>query len=456
MATALALFESLTLFAASCVPAFFPSSLLLPALGGMTTLVGYALTFTACCVLAFYYNHLYDLRCVRNFGEYSRRLPQALGVLSFLLAGVYSANATLGLAAPPISVSLASFILPLALVLTLRGGLYAAMRTRAFAKRVMILGTGDLAQDISGEIDACLDLHYTIVGHVDDGAAAAEDILAWPYPILGPIELLDKIIEEQTPDLIVVALTEQRLRLPVWALLNARMRGIIVEDGFEVYERCTKKLAVERMAPSHLLFSRDFIKSRQLMSVRRTFSCTLATLGLILTAPLMGLIALAIKLDSGGPIFFVQDRAGLYGRTFRLVKFRTMDPTHIHATASVWERDVTAGITRVGKWLRRLYLDELPQFLNILRGDMDLIGPRPEMTSNVQTMMALIPYYKYRTAVRPGLTGWAQIKQGYAITQDEVMEKMRYDLYYLKHMSLRFDLLILLDTVKNVFLRRGT
>jgi lipopolysaccharide/colanic/teichoic acid biosynthesis glycosyltransferase len=170
----------------------------------------------------------------------------------------------------------------------------------------------------------------------------------------------------------------------------------------------------------------------------------------------MGIIALAIKLDSAGPVFFVQERSGLGGRIFRLVKFRSMHPAACDAIEPVWSRDVTSRLTRVGKWLRRFYFDELPQLINLLRGDMDLVGPRPEMASNVQTMAEHIPYYTIRNTVRPGITGWAQIKQGYAVSQEEVTEKMRYDLYYIKHMSLWLDLRILLDTLKIILSHRGT
>jgi lipopolysaccharide/colanic/teichoic acid biosynthesis glycosyltransferase len=182
-----------------------------------------------------------------------------------------------------------------------------------------------------------------------------------------------------------------------------------------------------------------------------------AIVGLAATAPLMLFIALAIKLGSRGPVFYVDERAGRNGRPFRLIKFRTMYPAAPgeNLTASVWERDDAGRITPVGRWIRKLRLDELPQFWNILKGDMDLVGPRPEIISNVQTMTEHIPYYALRHSVRPGLTGWAQTRFEYSVSLEQVTEKMRYDLFYISHMSAWLDLRILIDTVKIVLFGRG-
>jgi lipopolysaccharide/colanic/teichoic acid biosynthesis glycosyltransferase len=186
-------------------------------------------------------------------------------------------------------------------------------------------------------------------------------------------------------------------------------------------------------------------------------SLVTAAIGLVVSAPLMALIALTIKLDSPGPALFVQDRAGLDGRPFRLVKFRTMyeRPAAPQSSVSVWGRDDAGRITRVGRWLRKLRLDELPQFWNILRGDMNLVGPRPEMACNVEAMTETIPYYSLRHVVLPGVTGWAQVRYGYSVNLEDVTEKVRHDLYYIKHMSLWLDLRILIDTVKIVLFGRG-
>ncbi|HET6465058.1 MAG TPA: sugar transferase, partial [Nitrospiria bacterium] len=253
-------------------------------------------------------------------------------------------------------------------------------------------------------------------------------------------------------------------QLPVRDLLEARLHGVVVEDGVKVYERLAGKLAIESLMPNNLIFQKDFRKSEILLVFRRAFSLIAAAFGLVLALPLMGVIALLIKLDSAGPVLFIQERVGLMGRNFLLLKFRTMRP--VNGKTSEWVRDNGNRITRVGKWLRKFRLDELPQLVNVLLGDMDLVGPRPHPVSNFRLFVVVlrnapdcgiaIPYYSLRSAVRPGITGWAQIRYGYANDLEEEIEKIRYDLYYIKHMSLWFDLRIIFDTVKIALLGRGS
>jgi exopolysaccharide biosynthesis polyprenyl glycosylphosphotransferase len=206
---------------------------------------------------------------------------------------------------------------------------------------------------------------------------------------------------------------------------------------------------VESLTPSALVFGDGFRVSRAQLAAKRVMSVVIALTALLFAAPFMALIAVAVKLESRGPVFFVQERVGLRGRTFRLIKFRTMRPLEKDADG-IWERDNDSRVTRLGAVLRRYRLDELPQCLNILRGDMSLVGPRPEMAGNVATFSAVIPFYNLRHEVRPGLTGWAQVRAGYSMSTEEVTRKLCYDLYYIKHLSLRFDLRILFDTVKFV------
>jgi lipopolysaccharide/colanic/teichoic acid biosynthesis glycosyltransferase len=197
------------------------------------------------------------------------------------------------------------------------------------------------------------------------------------------------------------------------------------------------------------VFGDGFRVSRAQLAAKRVLSVAIALTALLFAAPFMALIAVTIKLESRGPVFFIQERIGLRGRTFRLIKFRTMRPLEKDADG-IWQRDNASRVTRFGAVLRRYRLDELPQCLNILRGDMSLVGPRPEMASNVATFSAVIPFYNLRHEVRPGLTGWAQVRAGYSMSTEEVTRKLCYDLYYIKHLSLRFDLRILFDTVKFV------
>jgi exopolysaccharide biosynthesis polyprenyl glycosylphosphotransferase len=346
-------------------------------------------------------------------------------------------------------------------LLSLRVIVNGARRSRLFSKRVLILGATPLASKLIQEIQARPRCRYAIAGVVADGNGSGQPVR--PLPSLGSLERLDKIIEAVRPDGIIVALAERRRRLPLRQLL-ARVHGLVVEDGAEVYEHLTGKLAIESLRPSSLIFSKDFRPSRLHLAIARGLSLLAAVVGLAVLAPLIGLIALIIKLDSHGPVFFIQDRVGLGGKPFRLMKFRTMRPAN--GSTSEWVRDNQDRITRVGKWLRKFRLDELPQLVNVLRGDMNLVGPRPHPASNFEVLVLVnrnlsdisgqeIPYYSLRSVVRPGITGWAQIRYGYANDLGEEIEKMRYDLYYIKHMSLWLDLRILCETVKVILLGSG-
>jgi lipopolysaccharide/colanic/teichoic acid biosynthesis glycosyltransferase len=234
-------------------------------------------------------------------------------------------------------------------------------------------------------------------------------------------------------------------------LLRCRSRGIRIENGIHAYEDLTGKLAIESLSPSDLLFSDRLSMPIGKVAFGRVISVAIALVGLAFAWPLMIVIAILVKLTSPGPVFFAQDRIGLRGRSFRLFKFRTMRVTP--ATISEWEVDNVARITAVGHWLRWFRLDEVPQFWNILRGDMNLIGPRPHPVSNHRLFLSEIPYYELRSSIRPGLTGWAQIHNGYANDLAGEIEKMRYDLFYIANPSLWLDVHILLTTLRVVVFR---
>src|SRR3989449_6993366 len=323
---------------------------------------------------------------------------------------------------------------------------HGVRRLRHVSERVLVLGGNSLGRQVIEEIERRRDLGHAVVGVVEDS------------------ENLGRIIEATRPNRIVVALAERRGRLPLYPLLESRARGILVEDAAETYERLTGKLALEALSPSSVIFSPDFHPSRLHLALSRALSLVASVIGLIVLAPVLSLIVLLIKLDSRGPVFFVQERVGLCGRSFKLIKFRSMHP--VSRPKSEWERDNCDRITRVGKWLRRFRLDELPQLVNVLRGDMNLAGPRPHPQTNLELMILAvrnlselsgdaIPYYSLRCSIRPGITGWAQVCYGYANTLEEEMEKIRYDFFYLKHMSFWLDLRILFETVRMAFSGRG-
>ena len=322
--------------------------------------------------------------------------------------------------------------------------LWATARSlaRARAERVLLVGASPLACRLLEEIAARPRLGWTVLGVVDEEADVPSDA----HRRLGSLAQLGRIIHDERPDRIIVTLASRRGRMPLQPLLKSRLRGIVVEDGVETYERLTGKLAIEALTPSALIFSKSFRKSPSGVAFKRAAGQVVVVAGLVALAPLFALIALAIVLDSRGPVLFVQDRVGVSGRRFRLLKFRTMRPAR--SRASEWECDNLHRVTRVGAWLRRFRLDELPQLLNVLRGDMSLVGPRPHPVTNQELFQRRIPYYALRSSVRPGITGWAQVRYGYANDLEEETEKMRYDLFYIKHMSVWLDLRILLETVR--------
>jgi len=444
----LALIETGVLFAAVSGMAFLWARPILVDWLDVAAVLGQGFAVSLCCVVSFYYNDLYDLHIVHSFSGFASRLLQAFGVAFILLAIFYTLFPDTKLAERPF---VSSLLIVLGVLLPLRALSYVIMRSRPFTERVLILGTGALAQKLVAEIEARPHFGYVIAGIVDDGDRPA----GLDHPVLGPLGQLQKIVEDVRPARIILAMAERRGRLPVDQLLAVRVQyGVMVEDGVTVYERLTEKLAVEALTPSTLIFSRDFRKSRLELAIARTISLATAAAGLVVLAPLLGLIALLIRLESRGPILFVQRRVGRHGKDFPLIKFRTMLPAS--EELSQWAKDNDDRVTRVGKWLRKFRLDELPQFVNMLRGDMYLVGPRPHPVSNYQLFIENIPYYALRSVVRPGVTGWAQVRYGYANNLVEETEKMRYDLYYIKHLSLWFDLRILFDTVKIVLFGRGS
>ena len=321
-----------------------------------------------------------------------------------------------------------------------------------------MLGMTPLAERIIRETETGAGACGSIVGVVDDQPGPADG--AEP-PLLGPISRLLEIVDEVRPHRIVVAFTERRGSTPIQALLESCLvRGIVIEEAAQCYERLTGQLAIESLTPTSIVFSGKFPPSPVHQAVARVVSLLVAIVGLVCSLPLLGLIALAIKLESAGPMLFVQPRVGANGRPFKLLKFRTMHATK--AAHSEWAADNEARVTRVGKWLRTLRLDELPQFINILRGEMNLVGPRPHPVSNLELFTLVtrnlnettgrsVSYYHLRSMVRPGITGWAQVRYRYANNLEEEIEKLRYDLYYVKHVSVWLDLRILVATCTVLF-----
>jgi exopolysaccharide biosynthesis polyprenyl glycosylphosphotransferase len=332
-------------------------------------------------------------------------------------------------------------------------------RREAVAEGVLILGVSPIAAKLIEELEeleARGDRQFRLIGAVDDSTNGTR--APGVTPLLGRLDQFSQIIAVTRPRRIVIAMSDRRGRIPEGALLESRFRGVMVEDAVDFFERITGKLAIESLRPSSLILSdgfrhADFRRSHLWEAVRRIGSVAVASVALALLAPVLALIALAIKLDSAGPVFFVHERVGRGGRPFGLIKFRTMSFQQGKST-SEWVNDNADRITRVGKWLRRFRIDEIPQLINVVRGEMDFVGPRPHPASNYQLFLENIPYYGYRAMVRPGITGWAQVRYGYANDLQQETEKMRYDFYYIKHRCLRLDVRIAFETLGVLFFDR--
>lgn len=326
-------------------------------------------------------------------------------------------------------------------------------------KRVLILGTGMFALAVANEILARPQCGLTMIGLVAEKGKNSVHTLK--FPVLGEISQLQRIILESKPDRIIVTLEDHLLARHCHSLAEEKFfRQIQIDDGEEFYENLTGKLAIDTLSPRSLIYSTDFQLSAYSQYLSRSLSVIFALVGVIMLAPLMVLIAIAIKIDSPGPILFIQKRVGMGGRTFNLLKFRTM--REAQGKTSEWVCDNEARITRTGRVLRKFRLDELPQFINVLLDDMNIVGPRPHPVSNYELYALVsrntpesgeqIPYYYLRCLVRPGITGWAQVRYRYANNLGEEIEKLRFDLYYIKHYSLWLDARILLETIKVVVL----
>lgn len=325
--------------------------------------------------------------------------------------------------------------------------------------RVIVLGTGMFALTLANEIESRPECGITVVGLVS--AHENSIVHSVKFPLLGEIKDLAQIIQQHKPVRVIDTLDGDAATNYCHGLVEEKFfRHIQVDDGEDFYEELTGKLAIDTLSHRSLMLSKNFNVPVHAQYLSRALSLLIAVVGIMLTAPLMLLIAILIKLDSRGPVLFVQNRVGLANKTFKLLKFRTMRP--VDGKTSEWVCDNTDRITRVGRVLRKFRLDELPQFFNVLFNDMNIVGPRPHPASNYELYALVsrntpengeqIPYYHLRSMVRPGITGWAQVKYRYANNLAEEIEKLRFDLYYIKHYSLWLDARIMFETIKVVVL----
>jgi sugar transferase (PEP-CTERM system associated) len=404
---------------------------------------------TAVFELSFYYNDLYDLTIVHSRAELLMRVMRAAGTGAIVLG-------ILSIVAPAVSVGHGIFFTSLWLVLIAipvwRIAFDGLTRDRRLEQRVLILGTGPLARLVARQIKSQRDFAYHIVGCVTESRDA--DLEGLDLPLLGTSADVSLLVLRHQIDRVIVSLSDRRGHLPIQELLRAKLSGVRIEDAATTYERISGKILTDGLAPSWLIFSDGFQASRVTRVAKRLIDIVLAAVGLVLATPLMLLTAIAVWLDSPGPILYRQVRVGENDRLFTLMKFRSMR-SDAERGKPIWATNNDERVTRVGRAIRLTRLDELPQLLNVLRGDMSFVGPRPERPYFVQRLAAEIPFYAERHTVKPGVTGWAQVKYRYGSSVEDAMEKLRYDLYYIKHLSIGFDLTIAIDTVKVILVAKG-
>lgn len=325
------------------------------------------------------------------------------------------------------------------------------VKHRGFARRVVILGVGASAGNMGSLIPES-DENYLLSGYV---RCSDEDSQVSPDRILENSGGIYETVKRERADKIVVSLAERRGVFPFQEVMACKLAGVEVMDAPSFYEHVTGKLFLEGINPSWIIFSDGFNVSRVRKVIKRGVDIICATAGIILTVPFLPLIALAIKLDSPGPVFYRQERVGEREQNFFLYKFRTMRVDAESGSGAVWAQKNDTRVTRLGNFLRKCRIDELPQFFNILCGEMSMVGPRPERPEFVIKLKELIPYYSERHFVKPGVTGWAQVRYPYGASVEDATEKLRFDLYYIKHLSLTLDFIIILKTIQVVLFRRG-
>src|ERR1700732_205018 len=402
------------------------------------------------CWVCLYYNDLYDLQTVARRTELVVHLMQALGVAVLILGVLYYFDPDLSLGR---GVSALALFLIFTVLLVWRSAVDASKLFRPVYSGV-IAGTGTSGVRLVREILALPELNIKVLGFLDEKGLNIGKPLVNPGIVGGVAEIEDFVRREQV-DWVVLAFSERRGVMPTTELLRLKLAGIRVEEAHSLFEKLKGGVMLERLSPSWLVLSEGFRKDVLVMFTKRALDVLISGLAVIVLSPLLFLCAAAIFLESGSPILFRQERVGLHGHTFSILKFRSMKQDAEEGKA-IWATRDDPRVTRVGRIMRPFRLDELPQLINILRGDMSLVGPRPERPEFVRMLGEEIPYYHERHTVRPGLTGWAQIKYQYGSSVHDAKTKLEYELFYIKHLSLFLDLAIVFRTIQVVLFARGS
>ena len=315
-----------------------------------------------------------------------------------------------------------------------------------FASKILIIGCGALAQRIYDIIPE----DHNSYSYARFVSCTEQSPIVDPDLVVGNINDIDQLINEHRPTKLVTALSERRGNLPLREFMHSKLRGIDIVDATTFFEQMTGCLLVENMQPSEFVYTDRFKMTPFMRSYKRLYDLLFSSLGLALTLPFFPLIALLVKLDSPGSIFFKQLRVGEGEKEFFVYKFRTMSENAEAGTGAVWAQEDDPRVTRMGKFMRKTRIDEIPQLYNVLVGDMSFIGPRPERMTFVNRLKDMIPFYSTRHFVKPGVTGWAQVRYPYGASDEDALEKLRYDLFYIKNYSIFLDFKIIVDTIRVV------
>lgn len=399
------------------------------------------------CLACFYYNDLYDLSTGFGAMESVLRIEQSLGAACLLLGLVYFLLPGLLLSR---GVFLIAMALSMVLVVLSRKAFDRVWQLTAPLQRVAILGTGQLALEVARELTRRPDLSMQLEGFVGAGLAGPEGEKIFGFPVLGIAGEMERIASDRGISKIVVALEDRRGVLPTRELVSLRVRGVRVDDASTALSALTGRVMLRTVKPSYFVFSDGFHRSKWNDWVKRLLDLACGIIGLTLALPIMAVVAMAVKLGSKGPILYRQTRVGRMSKPFEVLKFRSMRTDSEKDNGAQWAVENDPRMTKVGRFIRKYRLDELPQFINVIRGDMSFIGPRPERPEFVQELRKTIPYYDERHTVRPGITGWAQVQYRYGASVEDAFNKLEYDLFYLKNLSLTFDLAILFQTIRIV------
>ncbi len=403
------------------------------------------------CFAALYYADAYGLNALSNGRDTFRSVLAAMGMAFIAAIMVYTFVSTPAGAIKAMAHTAAVYF---PLLLVARWTFRTTSSLTLFTERLLIVGASDLGIATARFAVDCRKIGTNLVGFLSDELTHERSSIGG-IPVLGKVHQLEKIVDKFGIDRIVVALQDREDHFPAEELLNQKLQGVTVESGISYYERVSGRVHIRDLRPSYLIFSDGFRTSRLTALAKRVIDIAVSSMGLLIASPLLLLSAIAIRLDSPGSVIFAQERVGKAGKSFFILKLRSMRSDAEAESGPVWTQADDLRVTRVGKWLRMTRLDEVPQLWNVLKGEMSLVGPRPERPEFVESLSVRYPYFALRDSLKPGITGWAQIQCGYVNEVAGFEEKLALDIYYLKYRSTLMDLLILWKTAKTVLLMGG-